>query len=105
MPRQRAASKRAEPETNYTIPGLVAIVAIVLLTAIFFAQPRAISSTQAGNAAGLAGDSSSVSSANCDPTSYCENHNKLIRQHTDCQTYVTYCQEGCMETTDGALCR
>ncbi len=93
-----------ERDVNYTIPALIAIVAVVLLTALFFAKPTGTTNTMnaAGQAAGIEETLPAVQDT-CEATSHCEG-SKLVRQASDCNTYVAYCQYGCSEIGGHAIC-
>jgi hypothetical protein len=92
-------------DVNYTVPGLIALVAIVLVTAMYFSQPNIAERASTGNLAGSAYASPVAESVKeCDASSYCDG-TKLVRQHTDCTEYVAFCQYGCSVTPSGATCR
>lgn len=94
-------------ERDFTIPGLLALFGIVLVTALFFAQPnvaeRASSSNLYGSAVGLT-QSDPDAPASCNAYSYCDG-TKLVRQQDDCRQFVSFCKYGCEERADGAICR
>lgn len=103
-PASSARSHAVEMDVNYTVPALIAMVAVVLLTALFFSQPSssdgALANT-AGQAAGMDVDSQSTDT--CEAVSYCEG-SKLIRRASDCNQYVAYCQYGCAMRDGHATC-
>ena len=94
-----------EKDVDYTIPGLLAIVAVVLFTGLFF---RGIPSSDinSGNLAGGAIETTVDVDApdECEATSYCDG-TRLIRRHSDCNEYIAYCQFGCEQLATGAQCR
>jgi hypothetical protein len=99
-------AKRAAPvkekDVDYTVPGLLALVAIVLFTALFFAQEGHIPALASTGQAYQATETADTP-MNCEPQSWCDG-TRLVRQHDDCAQYVAYCQYGCAETDGGAVC-
>ena len=109
-PAARASHKPApkEKDVNYTIPSLLSLFGIVLVTAIYFAQSSGgtVSTSQAniaGNAYGAAAADSQAPSS-CDMQSRCEG-TKLVRQNADCSQEIAFCRYGCDLTPSGAQCR
>lgn len=101
------APAKKEKDVDYTVAGLLAIVAIVLFTAMFFkgGVPQAASTGQAwsGDAVETVGDPDAPDE--CEAMSYCDG-TRLVRRHTDCNEYVGFCQFGCEELPEGgAQCR
>lgn len=107
--RARAANGSRSKDVNYTIHGLLALVAIVLLTALFFTPHIATSASQAnlaGSAYGTAGVQTTTSQApsSCTVESRCEG-TKLIHQAADCTQYTAFCKNGCIDRADGSVCK
>lgn len=95
-------AKRADKidkDVDYTVPALVAIVAAVLITALFFASPHSESTV-----AGAAGYAPATNVPVCEPSSYCVTRNDIERQAPDCSIYKVHCQDGCIEGAQGAFC-
>jgi hypothetical protein len=92
-------------DVDYTIPGLIAIVATVLLTALFFAQPNvAEGANLSGQAYGAAESSArALSPDTCEVSSYCDG-SRLVRQGADCQLYEAFCTRGCSDVSGHAVC-
>lgn len=108
------SAQRSTPDTDYTIPGIIALFGIVLLTALFLKDGGTIAQ-QASDASviqqSLAGKayggelSASGDATSCEVQSYCDG-SKLIRQHNDCTHFVSWCDYGCKVRSDGlAVCR
>ena len=99
-----------EKDTNYTVPALLALFGIVLVTGVYFAQSpgtgSAASTNLAGNAYGASIPSATDSQAptTCEVQSRCDG-TQLVRQNADCTKYVSFCQHGCDLTPSGAVCR
>jgi len=106
MAKQAAKGK----EANYTIPGLLALVGIVLVTAMYFARldvSSAGGATSTGNLYGAAigtGQVDNQAPSVCEPARKCDG-SKLVIQTANCKQYTSYCTHGCDETAEGAICR
>lgn len=101
----KAGKVEKTKDVNYTIPGLVALFGIVLFTALYFAQGVAVrssSSNIAGNAFDII-DTAAPAPSSCEIQSRCEG-SKLVRQQGDCRQFTAFCQSGCEERPDGAVC-
>ena len=103
-------SSGAVQEHNYTIPGLIAIVLVVLITGLFFAQPNIADrasmidlpqKTTAGLAYGAA--PSQTPTQACEVSSLCDG-SRLVRQSKDCNHFIAYCSHGCDPQPSGARC-
>jgi hypothetical protein len=104
------ASKQVskEKDVDYTVPALIALVAIVVFTALFFAQDGKIAALSSTNK-NVVGQAFGVPNVDPDaPTdcmiqSWCDG-SRLVRQREDCTQYIAFCQYGC-DTLDGqAVC-
>jgi len=98
-----------EKDKDYTVPALIAIVAAVLITALFFAQPNV---AQRASAIGTVGGNAYVSApaaadklapTSCEPSSICDG-TKLIRQQRDCTRFEAFCTNGCDFRAGNAAC-
>lgn len=87
---------------NYTVPGLIAIVFIVLITALFFTPHLAEQASNIGGQA-ISTGSPSTPAQTCEVSSLCDG-SKLIHQNVDCSQFVAYCTHGCTTTVNGAQC-
>ena len=91
-------------DVDYTVPGLIAIVVVVLLTALFFVQPNV---AEGANLSGQAYDSVDATDALapdvCEVSSYCDG-SRLIRRSADCQLYEAFCTRGCSDSSGYAVC-
>lgn len=102
-------SKAAKPrvyDADYTITGLVVIVAVVIVTAMFFAQPNV--AVGAGNIAGQAyapntAGIDALAPGSCEAASYCDG-SRLIRQSNGCKQYEAFCTRGCSYAQGQAQC-
>lgn len=82
---------------DYTIPGLIAIVVIVLISALFLQAPSATGEVQASGstlAGEVTGEMSSAST--CEPARYCSG-TKLVIVREDCSLAQAHCRSGCVE--------
>lgn len=99
----KQAAPKASKDVDFTVPGLLAIVAIVLFTAIFFrGGSTTIAATGGAYETGITADVHAPDS--CEASSYCDG-TRLIRQHDDCNQYVAHCQYGCEQLDGHAQCR
>ena len=87
---------------DHTIPGIIGIVVIVLIAAVFLQTSAATTNTpvsvaQPDNLAGEATTNPSTSSADrCEPTRYCSG-TKLIIVREDCSRAEAFCKYGCLD--------
>lgn len=110
---RRPSNKKAKSsvssgkDVDYTMPGLLALVAIVLFTGIFFAQPtdygRVETSASSNNVGGQPTYALVSPEVSCDESSLCDG-TRLIRQRSDCSRYEAFCQNGCAVSLEGATC-
>jgi hypothetical protein len=102
-------AKRAKgKDVDYTIPGLLALVGIVVFTALFFAQDGKLAylASTDENVAGQAFADNTYDAdapADCAVQSWCDG-SKLVRQREDCNQYVAFCQYGCAVYDGEAVC-
>ncbi|MFT4250495.1 MAG: hypothetical protein ACMXYD_03985 [Candidatus Woesearchaeota archaeon] len=88
--------------TDHTIPGIIGIVAIVLVVAAFMSLPAQTSSedvqlrgdTLAGQATQPQLQSPDVVSSACEAKRYCDG-TKLTIIQSDCSVNYAHCQYGC----------
>lgn len=108
----RKHAKHTKPITNlkdvnYTVPGILALVAIVLVTAMYFTpgiSMRASGNADVRNYAGYAYAGIDITAPDvCEVQSHCEG-TKLIRQTSDCRQLSAWCSHGCVQQDDGAIC-
>lgn len=93
---------------DHTVPGIIGIVAVVLIVAVFFqAGPQAMPADSAEESvvgANLAGGaySSAVKNADgCEPTRFCDG-TKLVIVREDCSVAESFCRSGCL--SDQKIC-
>jgi len=102
---KRSSSSHEQYGIDYTITGLVVIVGIVVVTALFFAQPNV--AVGAGNIAGQAyapaGIADTLTPDTCEQASFCDG-SRLVRQGADCQQYEAFCTYGCSYENGHARC-
>lgn len=86
---------------DYTIPGIIGIVAVVLVAAVFLQTGFTQEAPQnvVGEATTLAGTSPGET---CEPTRYCSG-TKLVIVREDCSVAEAYCRSGCLEEPQ-AIC-
>ena len=105
----QASAAPAAADVDYTAWGLIAIVATVLITALFFAQPNVAQSAQltpstlGGKAVATGTPSDSLAPTVCDVRSACDG-TKLIRTQADCSQFEAYCTNGCDYRAGNAVC-
>lgn len=98
-PRAPAA---AEKDVDYTIPALLAIVATVLLTALFFSN-TAVAARNIGGQPIAVPPSVTSDSGSCEVSSLCDG-TRLIRQRADCTQIEAFCTNGCSYIQGDAVC-
>ena len=87
---------------DHTVPGVIAIVAIVLVVAVFLqagaqSQPAADYESQTGaNLAGQAYSGVAADADRCEPTRFCDG-TKLVIVREDCSLAQAYCRSGCLK--------
>lgn len=98
----KAAKTSSKKDVDYTVAGLVSIVGVVILTALFFAQPNV---AEGANLSGEAysSDVDTLAPNTCEVSSYCDG-SRLVRQGADCQLYEAYCTRGCSDADGHAVC-
>jgi hypothetical protein len=106
----RPSASAKNEDVDYTVPSLIALVGVVLLTALFFAQPNVAENANfSGKAYADAGTSEEESAeaqapSVCEASAYCEG-SRLVRQGSDCREYIAYCTYGCVYDAKGfAVC-
>lgn len=91
-------------DVDYTVPSLITIVAVVLLTALFFAQPNvAVGANLSGQAYVSEETVDTLAPDTCEVSSYCDG-SRLIRRSADCQLYEAFCTRGCSDSSGYAVC-
>lgn len=89
---------------DYTVQGVIGIVAIVLVAAVFL--QTANNTNPNANAENLVGEAStmpaSTSANQCEPARYCSG-SKLIIVRQDCSIAEAFCRRGCIEE-ETAIC-
>ena len=86
---------------NHTVPGLIAIVAVVLVVAVFLQANTASApaTNLAGQAATLGGEAAAYT---CEPARYCSG-TKLVIVREDCSRAEANCRYGCVDEPQ-AMC-
>ncbi len=100
-----------QKDKDYTLWALLAIVAAVLITALFFAQPNvAVGASNIGKSVGgnayattMPGPVDSLAPTQCDVSAVCDG-SKLIRQRADCTSFEAFCANGCDYRGGSAVC-
>jgi hypothetical protein len=99
----KAATASSGKDVDYTIPALLAIVATVLITALFFAQPNIAVRAHNIGGASIATATDAPSDAACEVSSLCDG-TRLIRQQADCSHIEAFCTNGCTYVSGDAVC-
>lgn len=86
---------------DYTIPGIIGIVAVVLVAAVFL--QTSVTTETSGNVVGEATTLAGTPQAQtCEPTRYCSG-TKLVIVREDCSLAEAYCRSGCVDEPQ-AMC-
>jgi hypothetical protein len=103
----RHSAKAADKGVDYTVTGLVVLIAVVVLTALFFSQRTSCMNGVSvdGNIGGqaISTGSDAAPAKVCDVSSFCDG-SRLVRQGADCAQYEAFCTYGCGYSSGHAYC-
>jgi hypothetical protein len=102
---KRTAPRSGARDVDYTVTGIIVIVAIVVITAVFLARPSTVDALPGSTLGGKAFDAggTAVEPSACEQSSFCDG-TRLVRQGADCRQYEAFCTYGCSYRDGHAVC-